>query len=139
MEMARLQLMADEDPDCLPLLDRCDLMSTLLSVWQRSRMHLLGVRAFEENMLNLPLDGSGDERGSEECRRYWHDLQMPRWRAQAIADVRAEWAAGRLPLHYETYLKLLEAFPGRGFLDELVDGMDDEGETVEQVGGPSAC
>ena len=102
-------------------------------------MHLLGVRAFDENMLNLPPDGSGDERGSEECRRYWHDLQMPRWCAQAIADVRAEWAAGRLPLHYETYLKLLDAFPGRGFLDELVDGMDDEGETVEQVGGPSAC
>ena len=99
----------------------------------------LGVRAFEDNMLNLPLDGSGDERGSEECRRYWHDLQMPRWRAQAIADVRAEWAAGRLPLHYETYLKLLEAFLGCGFLDELVDGMGDEGETVEQVGGPSAC
>mgnify|MGYP007078307128 CR=1 FL=1 len=139
VEMARVQLMADEDPDCLPLLDRGDLLPALLSVWQRSRMHLLGVRAFTENMLNLPLDGSGDERGSEECRRYWQDLQMPRWREQAIADVRAEWQAGRLPLDYETYLKLLEGFPRRGSLDELVDGMDDEGETVEQAGGPSAC
>ena len=104
--MARLQQMAEEDPDCLPLLDGADLMSTVMSVWQRSRLHLLGSRAFTANLLSVPLDGSGDHLGSEECRRFWRDLDMPLWREQAKDDVRAEWEAGRLPLTFDSYVKL---------------------------------
>ena len=97
--------------------------------------YLLGVRSFQENMLSLPLDGTGDEKGSEECRRYWHDLQMPAWRAQILAEVEASWNAGEIPLTFESYQKLMQPFPARGFLDELVHGQDDEGTTVQEPYG----
>jgi hypothetical protein len=46
--------------------------------------------------------------------------------------VKEQWNAGELPLTFKSYQSLLQPFPKRGILDELVVGQDDEGMTVAE-------
>ena len=63
----------------------------------------------------------------------WQEMGMDRLRAQAVADVDAEWEAGRL--RWRDVKRLIESFPKRGQLDVLEDGMDDEGDPDEIQSG----
>ena len=94
-------------------------MSILTSVWQRSRLHLAAARGFRDNMFTLALDGSEDYRGSEECRKYWSECDMDNMRKQVLRDVEDAWAAGELPLTFESYQSLLKKFPPKGYIDVI--------------------
>ena len=130
LEMDCLMKIAEENDARCPSLDRTTLMSILVSVWQNSRLHLATCRGFQDNMFTLALDGTEDHLGSEECRKYWDELKMSAMREQAMADVKAAWDAGDLPLTFESYTSLMQPFPPKGFIDVIEPGQEDEGDAV---------
>ena len=132
MEMSALLKMADEDPEGLPRLSRSYLVSVVLAIWQRGRMHARGSKGFRDNMFTLALDGTEDDCGSEECRGYWAELDMRTLRAQAMEDVKAVVDTGELPLSFDSYRALLEQFPARGHMDVVLAGQEDEGCSVDE-------
>ena len=131
MEMNLLMRISQENDTRVPVLDRTTMMSILTSVWQRSRLHLATARGFRDNMFTLALDGSEDYRGSEECRKYWSECDMDNMRKQVLRDVEDAWAAGELPLTFESYQSLLKKFPPKGSMDVIEPGYEDEGSVVQ--------
>ena len=131
-EMTALLEIMDEDPGGLPVLNRDFLLSTVVSIWQSSQMHVTASKGFRGNMFTLALDGSEDSLGSEECRSYWQELNMSKLRSEALEQVSAAVADGGIPLTYESYRDVLEMFPERGHMDVIVAGQEDEGCTVAE-------
>jgi len=133
LEMDMILRMADDDPGSLPVLSRSDLMGVLLKAWRRPSLHLKGAKAFKANLLHVALDGSEFHEGSEECRGWWTELHMDEHRNFEMLQVKLAFDDGQLPLTFDTYLGLLEPFPRTGHLDELVEGMDDEGAAADDL------
>ena len=132
MEMDMLTETSLLEDKRVPVLDRTTLMSFLVSIWQQSRHHLCTCKGFRNHMFTIALDGSEDHLGSEECLGYWRELDMPSLREQVMTDVRDEWKARRLPLCFESYQSLLQAFPPRGFVDVIEPGQEDEGAPLQE-------
>ena len=130
-EMNLLMRIAEDNDTRVPVLDRNIMMSILISVWQRSNLHLATAKGFRDNMFTLALDGTEDHWGSEECRKYWRECDMKSRRKQVLADVEHAWEAGELPLTFESYQSLLEKFPPKGFMDVIEPGYEDEGNAVQ--------
>ena len=108
----------------------------LLAAWRHAPLHEMGKRGWYDNCLANALDGSEDHRGRGTAGDLWHQMGMDRLRDQAIADVDAEWEAGRL--RWRDVQRLIEPFPKRGQLDTLVEGHDDEGDPDEVMKGAVA-
>ena len=108
----------------------------LLAAWRHAPLHEMGRRGWYDNCLATALDGSQDHLGRGSAGDLWHQMGMKDLRAQALADVDAEWEAGRL--RWRDVQRLIEPFPKRGQLDILVEGHDDEGDPDELEKGAMA-
>ena len=137
-ELEMLDLLEQERvrPHGCPTRSRESCCRDLLAAWRHAPLHEMGRRGWYDNCLANALDGSEDHRGRGTAGDLWHQMGMDRLRDQAIADVDAEWEAGRL--RWRDVQRLIEPFPKRGQLDTLVEGHDDEGDPDEVMKGAVA-
>lgn len=137
-ELEMLDLLEQEraKPHGCPTRSRESCCRDLLAAWRHAPLHEMGRRGWYDNCLANALDGSQDHVGRGAAGEMWDQMGMKDFRAQALADVDAEWAAGRL--RWRDVQRLIEPFPKRGQLDTLVEGQDDEGDPGELEGGAMA-
>ena len=96
LEMLDLMEQNRAKPGGCPSRDREACMRDLLSAWRHAPLHDFARRGWWDNMLANKLDGTEDHLGCGAAAKLWSDLRMDRHRAQAMADVEEEHAAGRL-------------------------------------------
>ena len=128
MELEMLDLLEQEraKPHGCPLRSRESCCRDLLAAWRHDPLHEMGRRGFWDNCLAIALDGSEDHLGRGPAGELWHQMSMKDLREQALADVDAEWEAGRL--RWRDVQRVIEPFPKRGEWDILLAGQDDEGD-----------
>ena len=119
---------AEADPKSICSLSIKEFMEVYLSTWTEAELHRKASRFGIENMLTGDFYGAQDKLADPRLLELWKSWGMDGLRASAIADVDAEYHAGRLPWAFETQDKLLKLFPRRGKLDTYKDCQADEGE-----------
>ena len=130
-ELEMLDLLEQQrvKPHGCPTRSRESCCRDLLAAWRHAPLHEYGRRGWYDNCLAIALDGSQDQLGRMCAGELWRQMEMDKLREQALADVDAEWEAGRL--RWRDAQRLIEPFPKRGELDTLVEGQDDEGDPDE--------
>ena len=129
LEMVDLLEQQRVRPHGCPSRSREGCCRDLIAAWRHPPLHEYARRGWLDNHLSNALDGSQDHLGRMIAGELWVQMDMPTLRAQALADVDAEWAAGRL--RWRDAKRLLEPFPERGQMDVILDGQDDEGDVGE--------
>ena len=71
-------------------------------------------------------DGSEDDKICREAQEFWDDLGMKPKIDSAVAEVEAQFNAGKLPWTWETVQSLITPFPQKGQLDVVLPGQEDE-------------
>ena len=130
-ELEMLDLLEQERvrPRGCPTRSRESCCRDLLAAWRHAPLHEMGRRGWYDNCLATALDGSQDHMGRGAAGELWHRMGMSDLREQALADVDAEWEAGRLC--WRDVRRIIEPFPKRSELDVLLEGHDDEGDPDE--------
>ena len=136
LEMVDLLEQQRVRPHGCPTRSRESCCRDLIAAWRHAPMHDYAARGWFDNHLANALDGSQDHLGRMVARDLWVQMDMATLRAQALADVDAEWAAGRL--RWQDAKRLIEPFPKRGEMDVILEGQDDEGDVGEVERGAVA-
>ena len=95
LEMVDLLEQQRVRPHGCPTRTRESCCRDLIAAWRHAPMHHYAARGWYDNHLKNALDGSQDHLGRMVARDLWVQMDMATLRAQALADVDAEWAAGR--------------------------------------------
>jgi hypothetical protein len=127
-EMQWLVAKAEANPKSIASLSLKESMELYLTTWVEQDLHRKAARFGVENMLTGEFFGAQDKLADPRLHVLWKNWNMDAMRANAIADVDAEFYAGRLPWACETQDKLLKTFLRRGRLDGYKACQDDEGE-----------
>ena len=110
--------------------ENLDIMSEVMSDLE---LHLRACRGYKYTGTMVAFDGSEDDKICCEAQEFWDDLGMRPKIDSAVAEVEAQFNAGKLPWTWETVQSLITPFPKRGQLDEVLPGQEDE--ATEDVDG----
>ena len=127
-EMVRMVAKAEKNPRSISSLSKKEFMEVYLASWIEPELHRKAARFGIENMLTGEFNGTSDRFANPQLLELWKSWGMDALRANAVADVDAEFYVGNLPWECETQEKLLRPFPRRGKLDTYKACQDDEGE-----------
>ncbi|MCP4005688.1 MAG: hypothetical protein GY725_15975, partial [bacterium] len=124
-------------PHACPKRDRDDCVVDFAAVWQQRHIHHTAVRGHKHNFLTNALDGSEDHLASTSLTSIWNAVGMPVLRDRLIESVCSDFESGRLSWTKEGVASIVEPFPKSGQLDELFEGMSDEGDAANNDGAAS--
>lgn len=125
-EAAEMIRQARLQPRKTPIPTPQQCVSWMAECWSDSSLHLQACKGFKYTGMTNALDGSEDGLICREAKQFWDQLNFPRLREEALADVSAEVRAGHLKWTREHIEGLVLPFPVRGVLDSTLELQDDE-------------
>ena len=115
------------DPNNVEL-SREENIDVMCEVLSDINLHLTACEGYKLPGTTNKLDGTEDHLIAREAEVFWRENVMrPRINA-AVAEVKAEIDAGRLPWSYKNVQSLIGAYPRRGALDKIKEGQEDIAE-----------
>ena len=83
----------------------------------------------------VALDGSEDHKVCRDAKEFWTEMNMRTRINSAVAEVDAQFHAGKLPWTWATVQSQITPFPKKGQLDVVLPGQEDEA-TIDPEGVP---
>ena len=109
-------------PRCRP--EQCiDMMYGVLS---NMALHLHAADGYLKTGMCVALDGSQDELVVREAGEFWRELGMRAKINSAVAEVKAEVAAGRLGWNVQDVQRLIRPYPKHRHVDEILERQGDD-------------
>ena len=125
-ESAEMIRQARLQPRKTPIPTPQQCVSWMAECWADPSLHLQACKGFKYTGMSNALDGTEDGLICREAKQFWDQLNFPKVREEALADVAAEVRAGRLKWTREKIEQLVLPFPARGVLDTTLEFQDDE-------------
>ena len=107
-------------------LSREENIDCMIEVMSDPALHLQATRGYKYTGATVALDGTEDSMICREARDFWNDGEVRQHINAAVAEVEAQYKAGKLPWHYGTVRSLIAPYPRRGHLDVVEEGQEDE-------------
>ena len=107
-------------------LTREENIDIMIEVMSDLELHLRACRGYKYTGTLVALDGSEDFKICREAKEFWNEMNMRTRINSAVAEVEAQFQAGKLPWTWATVQSLITPFPKKGQLDVVLPGQEDE-------------
>ena len=107
-------------------LTREENMNIMIEVMSDTELHMRARRGYKYTGTQVALDGSEDHKVCREAKEFWTEMNMRTRINSAVAEVDAQFQAGKLPWTWATVQSLITPFPKKGQLDVVLPGQEDE-------------
>jgi hypothetical protein len=125
-------------------LTREENIDIMIEVMSEENLHLHAAQGYKYTGATNNLDGSEDSLICREANNFWDERGMRKKVDSAVAEVEAQFHAGKLPWNYQTVQSLIGKYPPHRCLDRVLPGQEDEATPdpdgvpweVEEPSGP---
>ena len=107
-------------------LTREENINIMIEVMSDLALHLRASRGYKYTGTQVALDGSEDHKVCREAKEFWTEMSMRTRINSAVAEVDAQFHAGKLPWTWATVQSLITPIPKRKQLDVVLPGQEDE-------------
>ena len=109
----------------VPKLDPTECIDMMVKVLSDPRMHLRAAEGYKKTGATVALDGSEDHLIVREAGEFFRELGMRELINKEVSIVRTEARAGRLRWTYNDIKNLIQAYPRRKEIDDVLEALAD--------------